>query len=275
MEAWVEGAVNKYVHGYSPREIQRLQEQSDILEELLHSGTAYPAGTKVLEAGCGVGAQTILLAKRSPAAEFTCVDVSQEYLDQAKVNLHKNGISNVCLQQSDIMDLPFDEEGFDHVFVCFVLEHLSEPSKALAELRRLLQKGGTITAIEGDHGSCFWYPETEESLTVWECMIKVQQHLGHDPLIGRRLYPLLMEAGFTVKDVSPRWVYADAMNPELMDGVVNKIIVPMTQTAREQSLELGLVDDATWQKGIADLEKSGIPPDGTFFYTWFKAMAVK
>jgi hypothetical protein len=110
---------------------------------------------------------------------------------------------------------------------------------------------------------------------VWECMIEVQQHLGHDPLIGRRLYPLLMEAGFTVKDVSPRWVYADAMNPELMDGVVNKIIVPMTQTAREQSLELGLVDDATWQKGIADLEKSGIPPDGTFFYTWFKAIAVK
>ena len=117
--------MNKYVHGYSPREIQRLQEQSDILEELLHSGTAYPAGTKVLEAGCGVGAQTILLAKRSPAAELTCVDVSQEYLDQAKVNLHKNGISNVCLQQSDIMNLPFDEESFDHVFVCFVLEHLS------------------------------------------------------------------------------------------------------------------------------------------------------
>lgn len=267
--------MNKYVHGYSPREIQRLQEQSDILEELLHSGTAYPAGTKVLEAGCGVGAQTILLAKRSPAAEFTCVDVSQGYLDQAKVNLDKNAISNVCLQQSDIMDLPFDAEGFDHVFICFVLEHLSEPSNALAELRRLLKKGGTITAIEGDHGSCFWYPETEESLTVWECMIEVQQHLGHDPLIGRRLYPLLMEAGFTVKDVSPRWVYADAMNPELMDGVVNKIIVPMTQTAREQSLELGLVDDATWQKGIADLEKSGIPPDGTFFYTWFKAIAVK
>ena len=106
-------------------------------------------------------------------------------------------------------------------------------------------------------------------------MIKVQQQLKHDPLIGRRLYPLFMEAGFTVEDLSPRWVYADAINPELMDGIVNKIIVPMTQTAREQSLELGLIDDATWQKGIADLEKSGIPPDGTCFYTWFKAIAVK
>jgi hypothetical protein len=47
-----------YVHGYSEREAQRLYEQAEILENILHMGTVFPADAKVLEAGCGVGAQT-------------------------------------------------------------------------------------------------------------------------------------------------------------------------------------------------------------------------
>ncbi|MEQ8204514.1 MAG: SAM-dependent methyltransferase, partial [Smithellaceae bacterium] len=55
-----------YVHGYDQRENIRLQDQASTLVELLHSDTTYPAGSRVLEAGCGVGAQTITLAKNSP-----------------------------------------------------------------------------------------------------------------------------------------------------------------------------------------------------------------
>ena len=54
----------KYVHGYDPRENIRLQDQASTLVELLHSDTTYPAGSKILEAGCGVGAQTITLAHK-------------------------------------------------------------------------------------------------------------------------------------------------------------------------------------------------------------------
>jgi hypothetical protein len=43
-----------YVHGYDPRENLRLQDQASTLVELLHSDTAYPAGSSVLEAGCGM-----------------------------------------------------------------------------------------------------------------------------------------------------------------------------------------------------------------------------
>lgn len=55
-----------YVHGYSEREALRLTEQADTLEGLLHSDTIYPPGEKVLEAGCGIGAQTLILAKNNP-----------------------------------------------------------------------------------------------------------------------------------------------------------------------------------------------------------------
>ena len=56
-------------------------------------------------------------------------------------------------RQADIFALPFNAESFDHVFVCFVLEHLSRPVAALAIVKQMLRLGGTITVIEGDHGS--------------------------------------------------------------------------------------------------------------------------
>ncbi len=62
---------NAYVHGYAPQERERLQDQAGTLASLLHADTAYPAGSMVLEAGCGVGAQTVTLARTSPGALFT------------------------------------------------------------------------------------------------------------------------------------------------------------------------------------------------------------
>ena len=67
-----------YVHGYHPRENERLQDQAGSLVDLLHADTAYPSGSHVLEAGCGIGAQTLTLASRSPQARFTSIDISPE-----------------------------------------------------------------------------------------------------------------------------------------------------------------------------------------------------
>jgi 2-polyprenyl-3-methyl-5-hydroxy-6-metoxy-1,4-benzoquinol methylase len=265
---------SSYVHGYSPREAERLEDQSGILENLLHRDTRYPAGSHVLEAGCGIGAQTRILARNSPDAQFTSIDISQESLEQARIRIQTEKIANVTLKKENILSLSFPDSLFDHIFVCFVLEHLSKPMTALSELKRVLKPGGTITVIEGDHGSCFWHPETAESLQVWLALIIAQQQLGHDPLIGRRLYPLLCQAGFRVKEIGPRYVYADASKPALLDGMVNKIIVPMVASSQEQIVRFKVIDDNIWQKGIQDLKASGNPPNGTFFYSWFKALAV-
>jgi len=73
-----------YVHGYSPDEAQRLGDQADTLAGLLHSGTSYPAGSRVLEVGCGVGAQTVHLVAGSPAARFTAIDTSAASLARAR-----------------------------------------------------------------------------------------------------------------------------------------------------------------------------------------------
>ena len=148
---------HQYVHGHSDRESERLHYQASKLAELLHHDTRYPPGSRVLEAACGVGAQTVILARNSPGAEFVSVDISPESLATAEDRVFRKGVLNVTFRQADMYELPFGPETFDHVFVCFLLEHLPDPLLALGNLRKVLRSGGTITVIEGDHGSAiFW-----------------------------------------------------------------------------------------------------------------------
>jgi SAM-dependent methyltransferase len=267
--------MNEYVHGYSNRESQRLSEQSDILEELLHGEVHFPAQSKVLEAGCGVGAQTLILSRRNPDIELTSIDISPQSLELARQSANSANVGNVQFVQADIHNLQFPQDHFDHVFVCFVLEHLNDPVIALNKLKKVLKKGGTLTVIEGDHGSCVWSPQTDAARAMWEAMIKVQQHIGHDPLIGRRLYSLLVDAGFGEVEVVPKPAYVDSSNPLARHDALAKILVPMATTAREKALELGLLSEEVWDMGLAEFSAVGDADDGSLFYTWFKGVGKK
>ena len=109
------GNTLSYVHGYDRRESVRLEDQAQILVELLHSDTSYPEGSSVLEVGCGVGAQTMPLARNSPDARIVSVDISAESLSHAKARADAAGLTNVRFRQADILALPFEPESFDHL----------------------------------------------------------------------------------------------------------------------------------------------------------------
>jgi len=263
-----------YVHGYRPREHERLQDQAGTLVDLLHADTAYPPGSSVLEVGCGVGAQTVTLARRSPEARFTSVDVSAESVAEAQRRVDGAGLANVELRQADIFDLPFEPASFDHVFVCFVLEHLSRPVEALSLLGGLLRPGGTITVIEGDHGSAYFHPDSPAAHAAIACQIRLQAEAGGDALIGRRLYPLLTRAGFDGVRVSPRMVYVDASRPDLVDGFTRRTFTAMIEGTRAPALAAGLLPAERFDAGVRDLHRT-TEPDGVFSYTFFKGVAAK
>jgi len=261
-----------YVHGYDPHENRRLQDQAATLVELLHSDTSYPEGSRVLEVGCGIGAQTLTLATNSPKAKFISIDVSETSLAQARLALLNSGLTNVTLRQADIFDLPFKPASFDHVFICFVLEHLREPAAALQALKAVLKPGGTITVIEGDHGSAYFHPDSEFARRAIGCQIELQSRAGGNANIGRALYPLLQQAGFAEVQVSPRMVYADANRPDLVEGFTKKTFTAMIQGVRQQALDAGLMSEADFDQGLADLRRSA-QEGGVFCYTFFKALA--
>ena len=180
----------------------------------------------------------------------------------------------MTLRQADIFNLPFPPASFDHVFVCFVLEHLVRPVEALRALKHALKPGGTITVIEGDHGSTYFYPDSDPAREAVRCLVELQARAGGNALIGRALYPLVREAGFEDVHVSPRMVYVDSSKPNLVEGFTKNTFTAMIEGVRKPALESGMMSEAGFDKGIADLHRTA-EADGVFCYTFFKAVAVK
>jgi ubiquinone/menaquinone biosynthesis C-methylase UbiE len=263
-----------YVHGYDPAENTRLCDQAATLADLLHSDTPYPPGSRVLEAGCGVGAQTVTLAANSPGARIVSFDLSGISVAEAAGRTRKAGISNVRFHRADLFHPPFGPESFDHIFVCFVLEHIPNRVEALTVLKGLLRPGGTITVIEGDHGSAYFHPDSETARTAIQCQVELQRRAGGNANLGRELYPLLLEAGFESVAVSPRIVYADASRPAMAEGFTRRTFTAMIEGVRDASIAAGLMKPDDFDRGIRDLHRTA-EPDGVFCYTFFKAVGKK
>jgi hypothetical protein len=157
--------------------------------------------------------------------------------------------------------------------VCFVLEHLPRPVDALRHLARLVRPGGTITVIEGDHGSAYFHPDSALARAAVGCLVDMQARGGGDGLIGRRLHPLLVEAGLGDVRVSPRLVYVDGTRPELAESFTRRTFTAMVEGVREPAIAAGLTDAAAFDAGVRDLYRSA-EPDGTFSYTFFKGVGL-
>lgn len=261
----------EYVHGYDRRANARLQDQHDALVDLLHHDTRYPAGSRVLEAGCGTGAQTATLARNSPRASFVSIDVSAGSLAAAQ---DKVRAANVQFQQADVLALPFAPASFDHVFVCFLLEHLPRPLEALERLKAVLKPGGTITVIEGDHGSTYFHPDSAAAYDAIRCQVELQRRAGGNANIGRELYPLVTRAGFDAVRVSPRMVYADSSRPHLVEMFTRRTFAAMIEGVREDALKAGLISAERFDEGIRALYRAA-DTDGVFCYTFFKATGAR
>ena len=264
----------KYVHGYSTREALRLNDQANTLDDIIHNDSIFTENSIVLEAGCGVGAQTKIIAKKNPDVKFVSVDISEKSIGEASSLVNSLGINNVEFQQADIYDLPFEDESFDSVFVCFVLEHLHDPQKALKELQRVLRPGGTMMVIEGDHGSTFFYPESKFAHMAIDCQVQLQKQNGGNSNIGRELYPLLKSAGLSEVIISPRMVYVDASKPQLVEGFIKNTFTAMIEGVEKDSIQQGIIEEDVFRKGIKDLYRTS-EPDGVFSYTFFKGFGIK
>ncbi len=263
-----------YLHGYDPREADRLRDQAGPLASLLHGRLGYAPGERVLEVGCGVGAQTVALLRAHPGIALTAIDIAADSLARADEAVRSAGLGPVEFRVADATDPPFAPASFDHVFVCFVLEHLPDPDRALATFARLLRPGGSLTAIEGDHGSALFHPENAAARRLIRCQIDLQRSLGGDAEIGRRLRPLLVAAGLASVAVEPRIVYADGSRPDLQRRFARDTFGAMIAGLRGRAIDAGLVGADEFDDGLAGLARSA-EPDGTFFYAFFRATGIR
>jgi SAM-dependent methyltransferase len=261
-----------YVHGYSTEESERLNRQAGILSEFIHANAIFSPGSRVLEAGCGVGAQTVQLAQRNPSTSFLAIDRSAESLAVARSRVEALGLTNVEFRHADVHELPFGDAEFDGAFLCFVLEHLAAPERALHEIRRVMRVGARLHAFEGDHGSVLASPDDPAIGRLVTAIARLQSLEGGDACLGRRLCPLLRAAGFRNVTVEPCVAYADAARPRWVEEFTLATITRMFGLQEAGVLARGLLNEHEWRAGMQGMRRT-TQEDGTFAYSFFRGNA--
>lgn len=190
------GASDDYIHGYSRREQQRLIAQAQVLAPNVFAGLDLGATRRLLELGCGVGAELAQIRDRWAGIELTGIDRSQGHLEAAREHLRAEiERGQARLVRADATALPFPPGTFDAVITVWMLEHVAEPQRVLAEALRVLGEDGWLIGIEVDNASFAFEPDVPEITDWWARFNRYQREAGGDPFVGRRLHGLARDLG--------------------------------------------------------------------------------
>lgn len=179
---------------------------------------------RILDVGCGPGTITVGLADRVPQGHVTGIDTAPDIVEQARQLAAETAETtergNLDFTTGDVYALDYPDDTFCVVHAHQVLQHLSDPVKALREMRRVCKPGGLIAARDGDYGAMVWYPDLPV-LDDWLALYhRVARGNGGEPDAGRRLHVWAREAGLAnITCSSSNWTYATPREREWWGGL--------------------------------------------------------
>lgn len=156
-------------------------------------------GEQILEVGCGLGRTVREIAElTSNACKVTGIDKSAVLLNESirRSDLTKN---NINFQQGDGAALAFADDTFYFTCAERVLMHISDPKQVLAEMTRVLKKGGTLTITEPDLSSVEIYPDYNK---VSSQLVNQWCSYTESPAIGKQLLGYFHELGLNNIEIS-------------------------------------------------------------------------
>ena len=111
-------------------------------------------GMRMIELGCGPGFYSCGFAARFPQLSVLGVDQSARQLDGAKTKARRLGLLNCRFESDDVLDLTHTDESFDVVIAARLFTVLPDPPRAIAEMHRILRRGGRCLIAEPRYA--FW-----------------------------------------------------------------------------------------------------------------------
>ena len=263
-----------YLHGYRAEERERLHRQARFLEPTVHDGLPYERRTKLLEVGCGVGAQTEILLRRWPGLTVTGVEINDEQLAEARRFLATvpSAAGRVVLAKGDATQLEYGESTFDSAFLCWVLEHVGDPARVLAEVRRVLVPGSPVVCSEVLNATFFVEPYSKDTLRYWTALNEEQLAMGGDPFVGAKLGNLLSGAGFSEVVTEVKSFHLDNRDParraEFL-GYWSELLL----SSAPALLGARMVDESVVEGMREELARVAHDPSSVFFYSFIQAQA--
>jgi ubiquinone/menaquinone biosynthesis C-methylase UbiE len=142
--------------------------------------TDLQSGESVLETACGTGLVTLQIAKFvGPSGEIVATDLSEEMINQAKMETQKRGFENVIYKRMDAEKLDMEDNRFDAVINALGLMYIPDPVQSMKEMYRVLKQGGRAgIAIWGNRKNCGWaeiFPIVDKRVASDVCPLFFQQ----------------------------------------------------------------------------------------------------
>lgn len=99
----------------------------------------------ILEIGSGVGMTAELLAEKYPHAQIFSTDFDEHSIEIAKQKKHA---PNIIFKQADATKLIYTNDKFDAAFSILTLHHINDFEAAIAELARIVKRGGDVYIMD-------------------------------------------------------------------------------------------------------------------------------
>jgi ubiquinone/menaquinone biosynthesis C-methylase UbiE len=136
------------------------------------------AGKRCLDAGCGGGRATIMMAEAG-ASEVVALDLSATNVATTRMRAEQRGLDNVTVRGQSLVEIPFEDESFDVVWSNGVLHHTGDTDGSLKEIARLLKPGGWMWLYLYGSGGISWHlvdweRETLSRVHVSECIAQLR-----------------------------------------------------------------------------------------------------
>jgi ubiquinone/menaquinone biosynthesis C-methylase UbiE len=233
-------------------------------------------GMDLLDVGCGPGTITVDLARRVAPGRVIGVDAAPDVVAGARAYgaAEDDRAGRVAFVVGDVYGLAFDQATFDVVHAHQLLQHLTRPVDALAELRRVLRPGGLAAVRDSDYGAFAWAP-ADPLLDRWlELYHQVTARNGAQADAGRHLLAWARAAGFgEVRATSSTWTFADP-DRRAWWGELWADRVQLSAFA-DQARDYGLSDDAELAAMAAAWRRWAASPDGFFAVLHAEVLATR
>ena len=263
-----------YVHGFTREEQERLVRQARFLEPHVHVQLPFRRCQRLIEVGCGVGAQSEILLRHFPDVHLVGIDQSAPNLRRAEQRLAKIPWAKGRFEgvRVDASRMQFEADTFDGAFLCWILEHVADPELVLAETRRVLRPGSPIVVTEVQNATFFLDPYSPSTLAYWMAFNDRQLELGGDPFVGAKLGNLLQAVGYRDIDTHVHTIHLDNRNPgeraEFLEYWSELLL-----SGCDGLLAAGKVKRATIDGMREELRIVAHDPNSVFFYSFVQARA--
>ena len=199
----------RYTHGHSAA-VLSAHSRRGAADSAAYLLAHLSAGMDLLDVGCGPASITADLAERVAPGRVVALDAASDALQAARATLSERGLSEqVEVTCGDVMALPFEDASFDVVHAHQVLQHLSDPVGALAEMRRVTRPGGIVAVRDAVYSAMTWFPEPA-GMEQWRSVYMATARAnGGEPDAGSRLLSWARAAGLRQVEASAStWCYA-------------------------------------------------------------------